>query len=271
MGNCQAAEAATVVIHHPKGNRVERIYWSVSARQVMASHPGHYVALVLSSPAARSENGTPVKQLKLLRPDDTLLLGQVYHLISFEEVLKEFAAKKCVKLGKLLKERGVLLGLEKRKDAVVPTQTSLKPKPENHTTGTAVKVNFLVVQGYFCQTDAVGASAMSFESAGQQAHRVKNSSSGSGSRGAGRHHGGGGGGGGGQWKPALQSIAEFEGIWKMAAFGIHVEEIVAEVEGREKGLLDEFGVHGFVVSQVKSLDEGAENARGLFDLCSRGE
>ncbi|KAK2998536.1 hypothetical protein RJ639_023198 [Escallonia herrerae] len=147
MGNCQAAEAATVVIHHPKGNRVERVYWSVSARQIMASHPGHYVALVLSSPAVRPENGTPVKQLKLLRPDDTLLLGQVYRLISFEEVLKEFAAKKCVKLGKLLKERGVLLGLEKRKDAVVPTQTSLKPKPENHSTGTPVKVNFLVVQG----------------------------------------------------------------------------------------------------------------------------
>ncbi|KAK3028294.1 hypothetical protein RJ639_037471 [Escallonia herrerae] len=66
-------------------------------------------------------------------------------------------------------------------------------------------------------------------------------------------------------------VEQFEGIWKMAAFGIHVEEIAAEVEGREKGLLDEFGVHGFVVPQVESLDEGAENARGLFDLCSRGE
>ncbi|KAK2989414.1 hypothetical protein RJ640_017669 [Escallonia rubra] len=65
-------------------------------------------------------------------------------------------------------------------------------------------------------------------------------------------------------------VEQLEGVWKMAAFGVHVEEIVAEVEGREKGLLDEFGVHGFVVPQVESLDDGAENARGLFDLCSGG-
>ena len=83
MGNCQAAEAATVVIQHP-GNKIERIYWSVSAHQVMSSNPGHYVALVVTSPTLKSENGTPLKQLKLLRPDDTLLIGQVYRLISFE-------------------------------------------------------------------------------------------------------------------------------------------------------------------------------------------
>lgn len=84
MGNCQAAEAATVVIQHPGGNKVQRIYWSVSANEVMNSNPRHYVAVVIASPAAKSENGTPVKRLKLLRPDDTLLLGQVYRLISFE-------------------------------------------------------------------------------------------------------------------------------------------------------------------------------------------
>ena len=83
MGNCQAAEAATVVIQHP-GNKIERIYWSVSAHEVMTSNPGHYVALVVTSPTAKSENGTPLKQLKLLRPDDTLLIGQVYRLVSFE-------------------------------------------------------------------------------------------------------------------------------------------------------------------------------------------
>ncbi|EYU41379.1 hypothetical protein ABFS82_12G021600 [Erythranthe guttata] len=110
MGNCQAAEAATVVIQHPSGGKVERIYWSVSANEVMNSNPGHYVALVIASPASarrRKENGAAAvkQQLKLLRPDDTLVLGQVYRLISFEDVLKEFAAKKCVKLGKLLKER----------------------------------------------------------------------------------------------------------------------------------------------------------------------
>lgn len=75
MGNCQAAEAATVVIQHPGGNKLERFYWAVSASEVMNSNPGHYVALVITS---------PVNQLKLLRPDDTLLIGQVYRLITFE-------------------------------------------------------------------------------------------------------------------------------------------------------------------------------------------
>jgi hypothetical protein len=83
MGNCQAAEAATVVIQHP-GNKVERVYWSVSAHEVMNSNPGHYVAQVVTSPTSKSENGTPLKQLKLLRPDDTLLIGHAYRLISFE-------------------------------------------------------------------------------------------------------------------------------------------------------------------------------------------
>ncbi|RWR82473.1 DUF4228 domain-containing protein [Cinnamomum micranthum f. kanehirae] len=99
MGNCQAAEAATVVIQRP-GGAVERIYWSVSANEVMASNPGHYVAVVTVS--SRSENGVPVKQLKLLRPDDTLHIGHVYRLISFEEVLKEFAGKKYTKLSRVL-------------------------------------------------------------------------------------------------------------------------------------------------------------------------
>ncbi|XP_042508766.1 uncharacterized protein LOC122084528 [Macadamia integrifolia] len=108
MGNCQAAEAATVMIQHP-GNKIERIYWSVSAQEVMSSNPGHYVALLVTSfsppsiPHSHNATSTPtpvVRQLKLLRPDDTLHIGQVYRLITFEEVLKEFATKKCVRLGK---------------------------------------------------------------------------------------------------------------------------------------------------------------------------
>ncbi|KAE9449608.1 hypothetical protein C3L33_18501, partial [Rhododendron williamsianum] len=107
MGNCQAAEAATVVIQHG-GNKVERIYWSVSAHEVMSSNPGHYVALVVPvasatmTAAAAAGNGTAVKQLKLLRPDDTLVIGQ------------EFAAKKCVKLGKLLEKGGITLDNKKK-------------------------------------------------------------------------------------------------------------------------------------------------------------
>ncbi|CAN1285739.1 hypothetical protein LINPERPRIM_LOCUS19095 [Linum perenne] len=65
----------------------------------MNSNPDHYVALVLTSPPPpTADNGsTPVvKQvIKLLKPNDTLLIRQVYRL---------FATKKSVKLGKLLKE-----------------------------------------------------------------------------------------------------------------------------------------------------------------------
>lgn len=72
-----------MIIQHP-GNKIERIYWSVRANEIMNSNPGHYVALVVTSPTLKSEKGTPLKQLKLLRPDDTLLIGKVYRLISFE-------------------------------------------------------------------------------------------------------------------------------------------------------------------------------------------
>ncbi|KVI02723.1 uncharacterized protein LOC112513558 [Cynara cardunculus var. scolymus] len=134
MGNCQAAEAATVVIVHP-GYKVERIHWSVNARDVMNSNPGHYVAQVLRSPVVRSDNGLPVKQLKLLRPDDTLLIGQVYRLITYEDVLKEFAAKKCMKLGKLLMERGVIeLGKKKAVvDAPVPVAVPNTSSVKRHS------------------------------------------------------------------------------------------------------------------------------------------
>ncbi|KAJ0450418.1 hypothetical protein HanHA300_Chr15g0556091 [Helianthus annuus] len=99
MGNCHTAEAtAVVMVVHP-GYKVETIYRSVTARDVMNSNSGHYVGQLVKS---------PVKYVKLLRPNDTLLVGQVYRLISYEDVLKEFAAKKCVKLGKLLMERGVI-------------------------------------------------------------------------------------------------------------------------------------------------------------------
>ncbi|KAL0461858.1 UNVERIFIED_CONTAM: hypothetical protein Slati_0073400 [Sesamum latifolium] len=171
MGNCQAAEAATVVIHHPGSNKVDRIYWSVSANEIMNSNPGHYVALVVPSPAGKAENGAAaVKQLKLLRPDDTLIMGQVYRLISFEDVLKEFAAKKCVKLGKLLKERGAFNVEQKKSQGGLESSASV-------------------------QSGSVKAEL-------QEVHHL-GVGGGRGSRGGGRHHGGGG-----QWRPALQSISE---------------------------------------------------------------
>lgn len=187
MGNCQAAEAATVVIQHP-GNKVERIYWSVSAHEVMSSNPGHYVALVISSSTAtRSENGTPVKQLKLLRPDDSLLMGQVYRLVSFEDVLKEFAAKKSVKLGKLLKESGgLVLDTKTNLSALTPNSNS-RPRLVNGTSS--------LIKGAHEGYGAGGSSSSGMGS---------NSGSSSSNRGVGRHHIGHVG----QWKPALQSIAE---------------------------------------------------------------
>ncbi|MED6218874.1 hypothetical protein PIB30_030651 [Stylosanthes scabra] len=163
MGNCQAAEAATVVIQHP-GNKMERIYWSVSARQVMDSNPGHYVAH-LTHPSTLN---TPSNHFKLLRPNDTLLIGQVYRLISFQDVLQEFAAKKCVKLGKLLVNRGTL-GVEmKHKDFATDPNPTTANKVEQ----------------------------------GGEVHGMRSNSSK-------RKKNKGGSGGGQQWRPALQSIAEF--------------------------------------------------------------
>ncbi|CAL4938102.1 unnamed protein product [Urochloa decumbens] len=108
MGNCQAAEAAAVLIQHPGGGRTERAYWALSAGAVMAANPGHYVAAVIATtqPAAGGDAASgsatvTVKHLKLLRPDDTLLLGRVYRLVSFEEVLREFASKRHVKLSRV--------------------------------------------------------------------------------------------------------------------------------------------------------------------------
>ncbi|CAL9191813.1 unnamed protein product [Musa hybrid cultivar] len=117
MGNCQAAEAATVVIQHP-GGRVERAYWSLTASQVMAANPGHYVAVIIAAPppsalnsAAASSSachdsgggrGARVKHLRLLRANDTLHIGHVYCLVSFQDVPREFASKRHVRLSRLL-------------------------------------------------------------------------------------------------------------------------------------------------------------------------
>ncbi|XP_022963138.1 uncharacterized protein LOC111463436 [Cucurbita moschata] len=183
MGNCQAAEAATVVIQHPGINpKIERIYWSVSAHQIMNSNPGHYVALVVTSSTLKTQNGTPIKQLKLLRPDDTLLIGHVYRLITFEDVLKEFAAKKCVKLGKLLKEGGALSIGMKINDTNSASNPNSNSKSQN-----------------YMKAEQEGGRRLENRDAGSRS----GGRGGGGPRGMGRHYGGGG-----QWRPALQSIAE---------------------------------------------------------------
>ncbi|XP_073018704.1 uncharacterized protein [Primulina eburnea] len=165
MGNCQAAEAATVVIQHPGNDKVERIYWPVCANQVMNSNPGHYVALIHENAGA-----PPGRQLKLLRPDDILLLGQVYRLISFEDVLKGFAAKKCVEVRKTLQEGGAFNAGQKKNNSKSTNSCSTKAlfQTEHHDMPRLGSSGGAIVGG-----------------------------------GLGRYHAGGG-----QWRPSLQSIAE---------------------------------------------------------------
>ncbi|KAL9434269.1 hypothetical protein AB3S75_028991 [Citrus x aurantiifolia] len=127
MGNCQAIDAATLAIQHPCG-KVEKFYWPVSACEVMRMNPGHYVALLISTtfcptnantnkdneegPANSSSssisitnnngNGNSVRltRIKLLRPTDTLVLGQVYRLITAQDVMKGLSAKKHAKMNR---------------------------------------------------------------------------------------------------------------------------------------------------------------------------
>ncbi|KAL2939219.1 Succinyl-diaminopimelate desuccinylase [Bienertia sinuspersici] len=106
MGNCQAVDAAALVIQHPSG-KVERMYWSITANEVMKMNPGHYVSLIIPLPMTDDEAGpttTNTKKtvrytrVKLLRPTDTLVLGRAYRLVTSQEVKKVLIAKKKAKM-----------------------------------------------------------------------------------------------------------------------------------------------------------------------------
>ncbi|KAJ7541680.1 hypothetical protein O6H91_10G070500 [Diphasiastrum complanatum] len=85
MGNCQATDAAAAVVEHPDG-RIEKIYWPITARQLMLKNPGHYIALYVW----QSWSDSPVKpKLKLLPPTAMLSVGNCYRIVSLEEVLGE--------------------------------------------------------------------------------------------------------------------------------------------------------------------------------------
>ncbi|KAM0849277.1 hypothetical protein ACQ4PT_053831 [Festuca glaucescens] len=113
MGNCQAADAAAVVIQHPGDGKVERLYWPTTAADVMRRNPGHYVALVVlhvsggggaktdpavAAVAGGGGGGARITKVKLLKPKDTLLLGQVYRLITSQEVTKAVQARRQEKM-----------------------------------------------------------------------------------------------------------------------------------------------------------------------------
>ncbi|KAL3751703.1 uncharacterized protein LOC104433559 [Eucalyptus grandis] len=105
MGNCQAIDAAALVIQHPDG-RIERLYWPVMASEVMRNNPGHYVSLIipLPSPTFEEDKGDPkavrFTRVKLLRPSETLALGHAYRLITSQEVIKVLRSKKYAKMKK---------------------------------------------------------------------------------------------------------------------------------------------------------------------------
>ncbi|XP_057950006.1 uncharacterized protein LOC131145004 isoform X2 [Malania oleifera] len=115
MGNCQAIDAAVLVIQHPNG-REERLYWPVTASEIMRVNPGHYVSLIIPLPLSHAHHqhqhqhqlphSTPhdhktvrFTRVKLLRPTDTLVLGHAYRLIT-SQVMKVLKAKKHAKMRK---------------------------------------------------------------------------------------------------------------------------------------------------------------------------
>ncbi|PIN24942.1 hypothetical protein CDL12_02330 [Handroanthus impetiginosus] len=104
MGNCQAVDAAALVIQHPNGKQ-ERMYWPVAASEVMKMNPGHYVSLIIPLPISDGEQQNPDEKktvrftrVKLLRPTDTLVLGRAYRLVTTQEVMKVLRAKKHAKM-----------------------------------------------------------------------------------------------------------------------------------------------------------------------------
>ncbi|KAM1170715.1 hypothetical protein ACFX13_021477 [Malus domestica] len=112
MGNCQAIDAAALVIQHPSG-KIERMYWPISASEVMRLNPGHYVSLIIPLPVSEQnhkqvaenheeEHGKAVRftRIKLLRPNETLALGHAYRLVTTQEVMKVLKAKKYAKTKK---------------------------------------------------------------------------------------------------------------------------------------------------------------------------
>lgn len=88
MGNCHAVDPVCATVEHASG-KVEKLYFSASARQLMLLHPGHYVALVPPPPVPAADGGVVrvKRKLKLLPPDTMLNIGSCYRLVSFEGLI----------------------------------------------------------------------------------------------------------------------------------------------------------------------------------------
>ncbi|KAG1364053.1 hypothetical protein COCNU_11G008800 [Cocos nucifera] len=73
----------------------------------MRSNPGHHVALVtlcLSKEQREGGGNVRVTRVRLLKPKDTLVFGQVYRLITSQEVMKAIRARKYEKMKKTQSE-----------------------------------------------------------------------------------------------------------------------------------------------------------------------
>lgn len=107
----------SATVEHP-GGKVEKLYFSSSARQLMLQHPGHYVALLPPPPSTANGDGVlgnVKRKLKLLPPDAMLNIGSCYKLVSFEDVLSE------------LSDNGSIAHQTSRRRAHSVTSTTSKP------------------------------------------------------------------------------------------------------------------------------------------------
>ncbi|OWM76027.1 uncharacterized protein LOC116210090 [Punica granatum] len=147
MGNCQAVDAAVLVIQHPSG-RIERLYWSVAASEVMRTNPGHYVSLIIPLPPSSDQDNAekgeqdkkPVRftRVKLLRPNETLNLGHAYRLVTSQEVMKVLKAKKYAKMKEKRPESGEKQTVERNRTI---DNEGDRQKAENSNTGKEKKTN----------------------------------------------------------------------------------------------------------------------------------
>lgn len=99
MGNCQAVDAAALVLQHPDG-KIDRYYGPVSVAEIMRMYPGHYVSLIIplpdtNIPATGTDDKTQTRvvrftRVKLLRPTENLVLGHAYRLITSQGSILRF-------------------------------------------------------------------------------------------------------------------------------------------------------------------------------------
>ncbi|WCJ21703.1 hypothetical protein M5689_003838 [Euphorbia peplus] len=137
MGNCQAIDAAALVIQHP-GGKIERFYWPILASEVMKLNPGHYVSLIIPLPPSDDnpdhEGKKPVQftRVKLLRPTDTLALGHAYRLVTTQEVIKVLRAKKSAKLKRQQQDSSDKQLASDSENGTKPVSINKKNKDKDH-------------------------------------------------------------------------------------------------------------------------------------------